>query len=145
MKKKLTPAQKALVIVPFTKLPATKAWKATSEYVRKSLGGRCYTCDKLFPYEKLVAGHFIEKRGNANTYFDLDNLRPQCQWYCNRMGGGRKDIYANNLIKEKGPKIIEDLFRLAGKARMFTKADLEKIEGEMKERIASLASLENTG
>jgi len=88
--KTLTLAQKALYIVPFAKLPSSRAWKLTSEYVRKSSGGIGYTCNGRFPLEKLSAGHFIEKRGNANTYFDLQNLRAQCTWNCNRKAGGRK-------------------------------------------------------
>lgn len=140
----MTPAQKANT-VPFEKLENTKAWKITSLLVRKSGGERyqyemnnCYTCNGLYPIEKLVAGHFIEKRGNANTYFDLDNLRPQCQWNCNRMGRGRKDIYARKLISEKGPDIINDLFRRAGKSKRWTKSELEEIYEERYPKVAEM-------
>lgn len=134
----LTPAAKALYIVPFKSLKTSKAWKMTSMYVRLKSKGFCYTCDGVFPLEKLSAGHFIEKRGNANTYFDLDNLRAQCSWNCNRKAGGRKDVYAKKLIHEYGPTIIDDLFRRAGRSRVWTKLDLEKIAEEREEMLNKL-------
>lgn len=142
MPTKLSLAQKALYIVPFKSLNTSKAWKLTSEYVRRASNGVCYTCGGRFPLEKLSAGHFIEKRGNANTYFDLDNLKAQCSWNCNRKAGGRKDVYAKKLIHEYGPNIIDDLFRRAGKARVWTKLDLEKIA---EERAALIKQLEQNG
>lgn len=124
--------------VPFEKLPSTKAWKLTSQLVRLKSKGICYTCKKWFPFEKLVAGHFREKRGGAATYFDLDNLRAQCQWYCNRMRHGAKDIYANELIKEKGAEIIETLIRRGSKAKVWLKTELEKITEERQKDIEAL-------
>lgn len=142
----MTPAAKSLSLVPFEKLKSSKAWKITSELVRKSGGkkykyemNRCYTCDGLYPIEKLVAGHFIEKRGNANTYFDLQNLKPQCSWNCNRMKHGAKDIYAKKLIQEYGPNIVKDLFRKAGKAKRWTKLELENLAEERSEMVKGLS------
>src|SRR3990167_8394647 len=114
-----------LTTIPFKKLKNTKAWKLTSEYVRRKSGGRCYTCGGVFPMEKLVAGHFIEKIGNAATYFVLENRRAQCKCNCNRMKHGSKDIYALKLIKELGPDIIEKLHRRAGKPRVLTVYELD--------------------
>lgn len=139
MKKTLTPQQKALRIVPFNKLPGTKAWKTTSELVRKKSKGICYTCERPYPFNKLVAGHFIEKRGNANVYFDMENLQAQCQWYCNRMLHGSKDVYAAKLIQEKGPKILYDLLKRAGKPKQWTQKELEEI---YQERSAEIQKLE---
>ena len=119
-----------LTFVPFRKLKSTKAWKLTSELVRKKSGGRCYTCNAAIPFNKLVAGHFIEKLGNAATYFDLDNLRAQCSWNCNKMRHGAKDVYAFKLIKELGPDIIEKLHRRAGRPRIWTEYELQKIVEE---------------
>lgn len=124
-----------LTTIPFKKLKNTKAWKLTSELVRKKSGGICYTCGQRFPLEKLVAGHFIEKIGNAATYFDLDNLRAQCSWNCNRQRHGAKDIYALKLIKELGPDIIEKLHRRAGKPRIWTEYELCQIAEERKKEL----------
>jgi hypothetical protein len=99
--------------VPFKKLKNTKAWKLTSEYVRKRANGICYTCGQRYPFEKLVAGHFIEKLGAAAIYFDLRGLRAQCGWNCNRQRHGAKEVYTLKLIDEIGRDEIEDLRRLA--------------------------------
>lgn len=117
-------------IVPFKKLSNTKAWKLTSELVRKQSNGICYTCNGFFPFEKLVAGHFIEKIGNAATYFDLDNLRAQCMWNCNRMRHGQKDIYALKLEKEKGYGIIQELHKRASKSKQWMKSELKELAEE---------------
>jgi 5-methylcytosine-specific restriction endonuclease McrA len=118
-------------LVPFTKLPATKAWKLTSEYVRRIANGICYTCNRKVGYEKLVAGHFIEKRGGAATYFDLDNLRAQCGWYCNRMQHGAKTDYTLKLIAEIGMDRVVALKKKAQKSKQWNKAELGDIEEEV--------------
>jgi hypothetical protein len=135
---KLTPAAKALRIVPFEKLKSSKAWKLTSLLVRLSSGGYCYTCEKKYPMEKLVAGHYIEKRGHAAIYFDLDCLRAQCSWSCNRQNGGMKDVYARKLVKEKGPEILEILFKRSQKSKVWTLAELEEIAEQRGELLNTL-------
>ena len=118
-------------IIPFKKLKNTKAWKLTSEYVRKSSGGKCYTCGKKYPLAKLVAGHFIEKIGGAAVYFDLRNLRAQCGWNCNRMKHGNKEIYAMKLVKERGPNILQELHKKAQKSKQWHQNELDDIAAEM--------------
>ena len=125
-------------IVPFKKLKSTKAWLLTSELVRKKAKGRCYTCGGKYPMNKLVAGHFLEKIGNAATYFDLNGLRAQCQWYCNRMRHGAKDIYALKLIEEVGLEAVQALKKKAHKSKQWTKAELETIRFEREEFIKNL-------
>lgn len=127
-------------VVPFQKLPKTKAWKLTSELVRLRAKGKCYTCGGKFPLNKLVAGHFIEKRGNAATYFDLDNLRPQCSWNCNRMKHGAKDIYAHRLIEELGAEIIAILHKRARKTKQWRKNELEEIAAERQKQLNQLST-----
>lgn len=114
-------------IVPPKKLPATGAWKATSLYVRLLSKGICFTCGAKLPMNKLVAGHFREKIGGSATYFDLDNLRCQCSWNCNRQKHGAKDIYAKKLIDEIGKRRFDDLFIKGQKAKQWTKGELEEL------------------
>lgn len=135
----MTPMQKQLYIVPFKKLPSTKAWKVTSRFVRVKSKGICYTCGNKFPIEELNCGHFREKIGNAGNYFDLRNLRAQC-YRCNRKLSGNKDVFARGLVHEYGPKILDDLFREGQKARVWTLWDLEQIT---EERSKLLQELEN--
>lgn len=109
------------------KLPNTKAWKLTSEYVRKLARGRCYTCGRSVPFNKLSAGHFIEKLGCAAIYFDLRGLRGQC-FYCNRQLHGNKAVYAIKLLEEIGQEGIQDLYKLSRKPKVWRKNELKEIE-----------------
>lgn len=121
--------------VPFEKLPGTKAWKLTSFLVRLKADGICYTCGRSYPFSKLNAGHFREKRGNAATYFDRKrNLRAQC-FYCNFRKHGAKDIYAKKLVEECGPEVLSDLFREGQKSKKWNKGELKQIEKECEEEI----------
>jgi hypothetical protein len=146
MKKKLSDE---FLIIPHKKLISTRAWKLTSEYVRrKALVNpeekdkkkwicRCYTCGGLFPYEKTVAGHFREKLGGNSLYFCLDNLRAQCQWNCNRMKHGHKEEYARKLVNELGADILEKLFVEGQKVKQWTKQELSEIAEEMENKYYS--------
>lgn len=125
-------------IVPFNKLPSTKAWKLTSELVRKLGKGKCYTCGARVGYSKLVAGHYREKRGGSATYFDLDNLRAQCGWYCNRQRHGAKDVYAMKLVAECGPKILSELIKRGSKSKVWRKNELEEIANQRQDLLNKL-------
>lgn len=137
MHRTLAPQTDLSPIVPFKKLPNTKAWKLTSEYVRKVSGGTCYTCGKRYPYSKLVAGHFIEKIGSGAIYFDLRGLRAQCNFNCNRMAHGNKAIYAAKLIEEyqDGGQTILDLRKLCYKPKLWRKNELHLIEVALTEKL----------
>jgi hypothetical protein len=58
----------------------------------------CYTCRKLYPFEKVQAGHFRHGK------LDLDerNLKPQCGFYCNHSMSGNLALYARRLVNEYG-------------------------------------------
>lgn len=134
-------ASDKFTIVPFEKLKNTKAWKLTSQYVRKKAKGVCYTCGKKVGHENLVAGHFREKRGGAATYFALYNLRAQCKWYCNRKRHGAKDEYARKLVNEEGAEILEDLAREGSKSKQWTKQELKQIEEHIQELLYGLKNI----
>ena len=124
-------------LVPFKKLKSTKAWKLTSEYVRRKSKGVCYTCGKKYEWKELHAGHFIEKQGHASIYMDLSGLRGQC-YRCNRLLHGNLDIYGQKLRKEIGEKSVEELYKKSRKTKMWTKAELKKIEIQMEKLINEL-------
>ena len=126
-----------MLFISFNKLPNTKAWKLTSELVRRQSQGICYTCNGRFEFEKLVAGHLIEKRGNVAIYFNLNGLRAQCM-RCNRILHGAKDIYALKLIKEIGIEKVNELYIIAQKSKVWTKEELNDIVKERESIIAQL-------
>lgn len=123
-------------VIPFKKLPSSKAWKFTSQYVRLKGDGFCYTCGKKYGYEKLVAGHFREKIGGSSTYFDLRNLRSQC-YYCNVKLHGNKQEYSRKLVNEYGKDILNELALLGSKSKQWTRKELDEIakmrENDIKE------------
>lgn len=124
LKFKLTPAAKALYIIPFKELETHKAWRLTSKLVRLRAKGICYTCNSK--PEKLFAGHFREKIGSSGIYFDLRGLRGQC-FYCNRRLHGNYAIYHPKLIREIGIEEYEDLNKKAQRAKVWTLKELEEI------------------
>ncbi len=140
-------------IVPFKKFPNTKAWKLTSEYVRRKSRtyradwlkgvkppegtGICYTCYALMPLNKLVAGHFREKRGNASIYFDLRGIRAQC-YRCNRILHGNYGVFMLRLLDEIGRKEIDDLIKKSQKPKQWTRAELLKIEKSLEQELKKI-------
>jgi len=133
--KTLTPASKALIIIPFKKLKNTKAWLLTSKLVRTKSKGICYTCGRNVGYEKIVAGHFREKRGCAGIYFELDGIRGQ-DFYCNRRLHGNYAIYHPKLIKEIGIERYEALNKKAQRAKVWTQLELEELAKEREEELS---------
>ena len=123
--------------VNFKKLPQTKAWKLTSELIRRRSKGKCYTCGKIFPLNKLNAGHFIEKTGHAGIYFEDDNLRAQC-FRCNRLLHGNLVEYTIRLQKEIGQERINKLLKKGNKPKIWTKEELEDIENKREEELEYL-------
>jgi len=134
MKKDLSP-----IVYP-KKLPNTKAWKLTSEYVRLLANGRCYTCGRSVPFKKLSAGHFIEKLGCAAIYFELAGLRGQC-YYCNRLLHGNKAVYAIKLLDELGADGLKTLYKLSRKPKFWRKNELEKIAAEREKDIQAVREM----
>lgn len=124
-------------VVPFFKLPNTKAWKLTSELVRKLAKGVCFTCKRRVGYAKLAAGHSREKRGNAAIYFELDGLRGQCN-YCNRRLHGNYGVFILNLVDEIGRERVDALARKAQKGKQWTKAELSVIAEARKDDLTFL-------
>ena len=99
--------------------------------------GQCFTCGELKVISQLSAGHFREKIGGASTYFELDNLRPQC-FRCNKLRHGEKDIYAQKLLGEIGRKRFDKLFKKVQEAKQWTKAELTQIAEEREKEVSKL-------
>lgn len=135
--KTLSQAQKELYLIPFEKLATSRAWFFTSVLVRNLAKGRCYTCGSFLPFDKLCAGHAIEKRGHAGIYFDLDCLRGQC-YRCNRYLHGNHAIFAEKLLREIGEDRFKEMHQRSQISKVYTKADLERITEDRKEMINKL-------
>lgn len=88
-----------------------KLTKVFNQYIRcrdlKAKEGRCISCQKLLPYEKSHAGHFI-----PSTYspvrFDEMNVNGQCIG-CNNFKHGNLIEYRQNLIVKYGEEAVKEL------------------------------------
>jgi hypothetical protein len=74
-----------------------------SRYVRIAASDKfgmatCYTCDAVFPYQKMDCSHFINREHLA-TRFLLQNLRCCCV-KCNRLENGNLKVFADRLEAE---------------------------------------------
>ena len=89
----------------------TQAWykgeldRVFSIYIRKIYPKVCYTCNK--PAERLQCGHYISRQYLA-TRWSIENCRPQC-WGCKGYGKGQPLIFEENLKKEYGNDLVEQM------------------------------------
>lgn len=118
-----------------------KAWKLFSEYVRRrdaDAGGteHCYTCGTPKFWKELQCGHAIPGRHNA-VLLDEEICRPQCP-RCNVFMGGRYEIFATKLIKERGMDWWEKkLFGSRGVVKL-SRADMEVIISTYQMKLGAL-------
>lgn len=111
-------------------------WKLVSEFVRRLAQGRCYTCGNVKDWWRQDAGHFIDKSICGDELrFDLRNVKCQCD-SCNRFHSGNKAVYAQKLVAEYGPKILDDLFAIKAIVRRWTderyKAEIAAYRSKLK-------------
>ena len=76
-----------------------------SIYIRSKYPKKCYTCGRANVV--LQCGHFIT-RNHLITRWDERNCRPQCVG-CNMFGGGKPLDFEENLKKELGDKVVEEM------------------------------------
>jgi hypothetical protein len=125
-----------------------KAWKLMSQYVRlrdclKTTGGtrigRCYTCDKKYPFAELQAGHLIDGRC-GEMFLDERGIRAQCSG-CNVWKHGNKEIYIPKFIDENGRELYEELCREKRTPKRWTVQELLELIETLKGKIEYIKSL----
>lgn len=94
-----------------------KLWEECKRIVRKTYIKQdgtwsCFTCGRLIDEPaKAQTGHFIPSGAcGAFLRYDLRNLRIQ-DYYCNINLGGNGAVYYRQLVKEKGKKYVDQLFK----------------------------------
>ena len=102
------------------------AWDLISRVVRLSGAdengfNHCYTCEKIFHYKDLQAGHFHHNKLD----FDRRNLRPQCS-RCNKWLKGNLAIYGTKLTKELGVEGMVQLL-LDANTRVYSTAEIRLV------------------
>ena len=116
------------------------AWKDFSKYIRlrdclKTTGsknsGRCITCGKVFPIEKLQAGHFLAGR-NASILFHEDMVNAQCM-ACNVFLHGNIEEYYPIMLEKYGQSKIDEWKVLKNQTHRWTKEELKEIRQKFKD------------
>lgn len=82
------------------------------------------------------AGHYIS-RSHMATRYDERNVHPQCV-PCNRFQEGSRPAYAQYLIAEYGPEIIDDLVKLGNTIKQFRLPELKKLAWTLRKWIKEL-------
>ncbi len=124
-----------------------KAWKAFSIYIRTrdclattktAENGKCVTCNRVFPFEELQAGHAIGGRNNA-ILFDEELVNAQCRG-CNSYGNGRYAEYSVWFINRYGIEKWEEKVRLSRSVVKYNIPYYIAKEEEYKNKIKLLTS-----
>lgn len=110
----------------------TRAWKATSLYIRKR-DPFCVTC-KVRPSTQ--CGHYKHNSDKPNKqlggnalWYNLKNLGGQCT-VCNCYNSGELDAFALHLEERYGQGILQELERLFRTPKKWTIPELLEIEKE---------------
>jgi hypothetical protein len=109
-----------------------------SKFIRQR-DGRCYTCDKHNYLKGLQCGHFVPRQ-YILTRYDERNNHAQC-YACNMLYNGQPSKYANNLIRDYGYKLLEELEVLRQQSKLVDAGkefDFKKIGDEYKKKYEDL-------
>jgi len=116
------------------KIAKDKAWKAMSEYVRRSEANKdgyvaCVTCGivKYWKGDGMHAGHFVPQAQGDAARFELDNIHTQC-YRCNVNLGGNGAEYTPWMIAKYGQERVDEIRQLAGKVVKYTEEDYNDME-----------------
>ena len=107
-----------------------KAWVVFSQYIRQKYAdwqgyAACVTCQRIYYWKALHAGHFIAGRGNA-ILFEENGVHPQC-YVCNVRKHGDQLNYYRFMVRTYGEDEVARLELLSKQSRKFTAEDLNKI------------------
>lgn len=86
--------------------------KVYSQYIRireadHSGNVSCYTCGSVRHWKKMHCGHFVSRTYLA-TRWNENNTKVQCPG-CNLFGGGKPLDFEENLKKELGDTVVEEM------------------------------------
>lgn len=122
-----------------------KTWAVFSKYIRlrdalRTTGtlthAKCVSCQKVYPIEKLQAGHLISRR-HTNILFNEKNVHGQCM-HCNVFQKGNWVSYYEQFIKLYGEDVLEELQMLRHIPKQFKKKELIELREQYKEKIKEL-------
>lgn len=122
----------------------TKCWDLFSRVIRyrdclattgNPAWGRCYTCGKLYSFNQLQAGHFVQGRGN--TYlFDRRGVHAQC-YRCNCPLKGNWPVYLTNMKRDYGEEVTQELIDMYTnhESKQFKVYELKEMYQQLKNEV----------
>lgn len=118
-----------------------KAWDAFSKFIRYSYANaeseaECYTCSKVFPVNKLQAGHGISGRNNSVLFME-EIVKPQCVG-CNIYGRGKQAVFTRKLIEELGMGAYDHIVKESTKIVQYKAVDYEEIQKLYEDKLKQL-------
>jgi len=123
------------------------AWTEFSKYIRlrdclattgTAERGKCFTCDRVYPFGKLQASHFVDGRG-ATILFDEEAVHAAC-YGCNVMKSGNKDEYTPRMIKKYGLKKVEEMWIRKKQTHKWQTEELIGIRDKYRDLVTSLTA-----
>jgi len=111
------------------------AWDYYSKYIRLKYADkngfvRCYTCGVIKFWKEMQCGHGLSGRGNS-ILFEEKISRPQC-YSCNCGKYGNYDVFHAKLIREFGPKFLDEMLKLKHQIKQFTLKEITAIRDKYK-------------
>ena len=122
-----------------------KVWAVFSIYIRlrdclKTTGspdyGKCITCNNVYSFSNLQAGHFIPGRHPAYLFCEK-GVNAQCA-RCNKWLEGNTLEYRRKIIEMYGEGADEVLEQQAKQTKKFTIEELQGLLREYREKIKEL-------
>ena len=122
-----------------------KAWVVFSKYIRlrdclASTGtlthGKCCSCRKVEPIQKLHAGHFLPGR-RANNLFDTRGCHAQCI-SCNTYQQGNWPGYFAYMERLYGRETINELIKQDRVLHHWTVGEILEIRDKYKQKVKAI-------
>ncbi len=107
----------------------------------KDLIVKCCTCEKILPWIRMDAGHFIGRGlgGGSGVYFDERNIHAQCK-QCNGFMQGNGQVYQEFIRNKYGDKVIIELLTLHKLGKKLSRLELKNLGEFYKGRFQELSN-----
>lgn len=122
-----------------------KLWKLFSEYIRRRAAdhsgiAQCVSCGLPSHWQSLQGGHYVRASAGMNTYFDEQNVHPQCV-RCNIFLDGNIQGYTLYMVNTYGLPILTALDERRRIQRKISIPEYLELIETYKSKLAALPAL----
>jgi hypothetical protein len=97
---------------------------------------KCVTCGVTKHWKELQGAHFISRAWTATKLME-ENVNPCCQ-RCNGFLSGNLIEYTRYMDEMYGKEFVDELRQLKHQTKKYTRAEVEEIKSELREKIKEL-------